>query len=231
MNNLFLPSMIEVEFGEYYQKSAELLFDNGFKSFHIDFGDNKLIGRELECWDKVSFLKSLGPEMRLTAHIMSMSGNHKLSVERITDRCLEEGFEVIYFHSRSFNNVKDFSKFKEKIFNDCPYIFGVVSEALNKCDHNLINFVQENSIMNLLQMGVPIGKGGQKFHWSAEDRIEDFVKACPSLSSLEIDGGLTFDVIKNLKKDKINKFAGWSIIYDEDPSKVLSKAFAVNQLI
>ena len=53
MSGLFLPSMIEVEFGEYYRSCAELLFKNGFKSFHIDFGDKKLIGRELECWDKV----------------------------------------------------------------------------------------------------------------------------------------------------------------------------------
>ncbi len=231
MSGIFLPSMIEVEFGDYYQKSAELLFDNGFKSFHIDFGDNKLIGRELECWDKVSFLKSLGSEMRLTGHIMSMSGNHKLSVERITDRCLEEGFEIIYYHSRSFKKIKDFHKFKEKIFKNCNHIFGVVSELLNKRDDNLIKFVEENSIINLLQMGVPIGKGGQKFGWSAADRIDDFVKACPSLSNVELDGGLTFEVIKNLKKDKIDRFAGWSIVYDEDPSKVLSKAFAVNQLI
>ena len=55
MSGLFLPSMIEVEFGDYYCKCAELLFNNGFKSFHIDFGDKQLIGRNLECWDKVFF--------------------------------------------------------------------------------------------------------------------------------------------------------------------------------
>ena len=73
MSGLFLPSMIEVEFGEYYRSCAELLFKNGFKSFHIDFGDKKLIGRELECWDKVLFLQGLGTDVKLTAHIMSMS--------------------------------------------------------------------------------------------------------------------------------------------------------------
>ena len=112
MKGVFLPSMIEVEFGNYYRSCAELLFNNGFKSFHIDFGDNKLIGRELECWDKVYYLQSLGKDIKLTAHIMSMSGVHPLSVENIANRCLEEGFEIIYVHSRSFRNLDKLIKFK-----------------------------------------------------------------------------------------------------------------------
>ena len=31
--------MIEVEFGDFYKKCAEMLFCEGFKSFHMDFGD------------------------------------------------------------------------------------------------------------------------------------------------------------------------------------------------
>ena len=123
MSGVFLPSMIEVEFGNYYKNCAELLFNEGFNSFHIDFGDNKLIDRELECWDKVSFLKSLGSEIRLTAHIMCMSGDHHLSVEKITDRCIEEGFEIIYIHPRSFENFNDLHRFKEKSFKNVLIFF------------------------------------------------------------------------------------------------------------
>ena len=169
MTGVFLPSMIEVEFGEYYQKCAELLFSKGFNSFHIDFGDNQLIGRELECWNKVNFLKSLGKDISLTAHIMSMSGNHPLSVENISERCLSEDFEVIYIHSRSFKNFNKLIKFKDKLFKESHHVFGIVSELEKNI--NLINFAKDNSIMNLLQMGVPIGKGGQKFNWSGADRI------------------------------------------------------------
>ena len=49
MSGIFLPSMIEVGFGNYYKVCAELLFREGFNSFHVDFGDEKLIGRKLEC--------------------------------------------------------------------------------------------------------------------------------------------------------------------------------------
>ena len=231
MSGVFLPSMIEVEFGDYYRSCAELLFNNGFKSFHIDFGDNKLIGRELECWDKVYYLQSLGKDIRLTAHIMSMSGSHSLSVENIANRCLEEGFEIIYIHSRSFQNFDKLIKFKENIFKETPHIFGMVSELEEEKNQNLINLANDISLVNLLQMGVPIGKGGQKFSWYAFDRIVDFKLNCSTVSNIELDGGLTIDIIKRLKKGIVNRLAGWSIISDLNPTKVLSKAYELEKII
>ncbi len=231
MRGLFLPSMIEVEFGRYYKKCSELLFNKGFNYFHIDFGDNELIGRELNPWDKVRFLKSLGNEIKLAAHIMSISGNHSLSVEKITKRCLNEGFEIIYIHPRSFKDLDELLKFKNEYFKNNHNIFGIVSEINEGKDDLLIDFIVTNSIKNLLQMSVPIGKGGQSFVWSAIDRIKEFKLYCSELSSIEIDGGLTLKIIGQLKGAKINRFAGWSIISDPVPEIVLSNAYKVLNLI
>ncbi len=223
--------MIEVSFDSYYKNCAQLLFNNGFKSFHVDFGDHKLIGRELDCWNKVNFLKSLGKEMRLTAHIMSMSGNHKLSVEKITDKCLEAGFEIIYIHSRSFSDISNLFRFKEKFFNKLNHVFGLVSELNDKKNYELINFINDNNVQNILQMGVPIGKGAQRFQWQAINQIKEISLDCPFLSTIELDGGLTFDIINNIKNVKVNRFAGWSIISDPDPKTVLVKAQEVKSII
>ncbi len=231
MSGLFLPSMIEVEFGDYYCKCAELLFNNGFKSFHVDFGDKQLIGRNLECWDKVFFLKNLGSDVKLTAHIMSKSGMHPLSLENIAGRCLEQEFEIIYVHSRSFENLDKLFNFKESLFKESHHIFGIVSELADEKNQSLLDFANEISLVNLLQMGVPIGKGGQKFSWHAIERIEDFILNCSTLSNIELDGGLTFKIVKELKKEHINRLAGWSIISDENPKNVLSKAYEVEKLI
>jgi hypothetical protein len=103
--------------------------------------DNKLINRELECWDKVNYLKSLGEDIKLTAHVMSMSGNHPLSAENITERCLDEGFEIIYLHSRAFKDFNRLQKFKETLFNGSHHIFGIVSEL--KKNKNLIDFAKD----------------------------------------------------------------------------------------
>lgn len=231
MSGLFLPSMIEVEFGEYYRSCAELLFKNGFKSFHIDFGDKKLIGRELECWDKVLFLQSLGADVKLTAHIMSMSGRHPLSVENIASRCIDEGFEIIYIHARSFENFDKLIKFKEIFFKELHHIFGIVSELQSEKNQNLLDFAKSISLVNLLQMGVPIGRGGQKFSWDAIDRIQDFIFNCSTLNNIELDGGLTLNIVKELNKVSINRFAGWSIISDKNPKNILSNALEVEKII
>tara|TARA_Y100000589_G_C27096095_1_gene606008 strand:+ start:436 stop:1131 length:696 start_codon:yes stop_codon:yes gene_type:complete len=231
MKGIFLPSMIEVEFGEYYKKCSKSLYEKSFNSFHIDFGDNELIGRELNPWDKVNFLKSLGPDIKLTSHIMCSSGRHILSVENIAERCLKEGFEIIYIHPRSFKDLNKLIRFKENLFQNNHNIFGIVSELERKENKSLIEFIKGNSIYHLLQMAVPIGKGGQNFCWNATDRIIEFNKYCSSLVNIEIDGGLTFNVLNKLKNYSINRFAGWSIIQDSDPSIVLSKALKINQNI
>ena len=230
MSSVFLPSMIEVEFGNFYKKCTETLFSRGFKSFHMDFGDKYLINRELECWDKVNFLKRISDEIKLTAHIMSISGNHELSVERITERCMDIGFEIIYIHSRSFKDFEHFYDFKEKYFKNAHNIFGVVSEVTSYKNNNLVNFVEKYSVQNILQMGVPIGKGGQKFCWDAEKRIEDF-SSISSIKNIELDGGLTFEVVNSINKENIDRFAGWSIIYDKEPLNVLSKAIDLKRII
>lgn len=220
----FLPSMIEVEFGDYYKSCAQFLFNEGFQSFHIDFGDGLLIGRELEPWDKVSFLKDLGTNIKLTAHIMCKSGSHSASVERITERCIKEGFDLIYVHPKSFRTYKHLERFKYLMFENSMQNFGVVSELEASKNVELVKFVKENSVENLLQMGVPIGRGGQSFGTDALDRINDLCDECKDLSIVELDGGLTFEVVKNLKDEKINRFAGWSLIAHHSPEKVKHKA-------
>ena len=86
---VFLPSMIEVSFSEYYKKCTKLLFESNFKSFHIDFGDGMFIGRKIDAWNKVNFLKSLGADIKLTAHIMCRSGDHIGSLKDVTNKCIK----------------------------------------------------------------------------------------------------------------------------------------------
>ena len=62
-----------------------------------------------------------------------------------------------------------------------------------------------------------------KFSWYAIERIQDFILNCSTLSNIELDGGLTFNIVKELKKEPINRLAGWSIISDENPKKFYQK--------
>ena len=96
---VFLPSMIEVPFSQYYKKCTKLLFESNFKSFHIDFGDGIFIDRKIDAWNKVNFLMktymiiavfalmaitSLGVFGFLTAAFQKSSLETELSLNKIS---------------------------------------------------------------------------------------------------------------------------------------------------
>ena len=227
----FLPSMIEVPFGEYYKKCVQLLIENGFISFHIDFGDNIFIKRKLLPWDKINYLKSLDKDIKLTAHIMCKSGTHNASLEKLTEKCLEYKFKSIYYHPRSFVNVKAFKQFINNHFLKKNKIFGVASEVVENNDVNMVEVINEVNTSKVLQMGVPLGNGGQKFKNVSLDIIDNLLNNCSSIKHIELDGGLTMNIIKNLLNSKINSFAGWSIIEDKSPKNMINNALKIKKIL
>ena len=54
---------------------------------------------------------------------------------------------------------------------------------------------------------------------------------CSTVSNIELDGGLTIDIVKKLKKGIVKRLAGWSIISDSNPKNVLSKAYEVEKVL
>jgi pentose-5-phosphate-3-epimerase len=227
----FIPSMIEVPFGKYYRSCAELLFVNGFNSFHIDFGDEFLINRKLIPWEKVEFLKSLGDDLSLTAHIMCKTGSHPDSLENITEKCLKYNFETIYIHLSSFENIESFINFKEKNFEPFSNIFGIAFETSSIINSEVIQLIDESNTNKILQMGVPIGKGGQKFKKEALNVIDKILKKSKNVNIIELDGGLDLKIVKQKLNPLIKKFAGWSIISNEKPKMVLKNALALNEIL
>lgn len=228
---LFIPSMIEVPYGKYYKTCAELLFKNGFGTFHIDFGDGFFINRILVPWEKVEFLKSFGNNLSLTAHIMCKSGSHLESLENIIEKCLKHNFKTIYIHPNSFNDLDSLNNFVEKNFKNFPNIFGMAFEVSTEINSELIQFINQTNINKILQMGVPIGKGGQKFKKEALKIINKIVKKSKNINVVELDGGLDFDIVKQELNPVIKKLAGWSIISNENPKIVLKNALSLEKIL
>ncbi len=223
--------MIEVKYGDFYRECVERLLSKGFNSFHIDFGDQDFMKRHLMPWDKVNFLENLSPSVRMSAHLMCKSGASSEGLETIAKKCIQKNFEIIYVHPRSFGDLDELKSFKYKFFKDVKTQLGLVSEVEHTKDEEIINFINENSVPALLQMGVPIGKGGQKFTYSVIEKIEKFQRLCLNLSVLEIDGGLTLEVVENLKNLKINRFSGWSLVDDQNPKVITKKAIKLREIL
>ena len=80
-------------------------------------------------------------------------------------------------------------------------------------------------------MGVPIGKGGQKFKKEALKIINKIVKKSKNINVVELDGGLNFDIVKQELNPVIKKLAGWSIISNENPKIVLKNALSLEKIL
>ena len=74
-------------------------------------------------------------------------------------------------------------------------------------------------------MGVPIGYGGQLFQTTSLNKINYLRKMSIDRKldyfDIEIDGGLTFNIILDCFNSGANIFAGWSIIKDTQLSNVI----------
>lgn len=228
---IFLPSMIEVEFTDYYKVCSKLLYSSGFNSFHIDFADGVFINRRIKAWEKVKFLKSLGKKIELTAHVMCQAGCHKGSLEEVTIKCLENDFKTIYFHYNAFKNFSELVSFKEKYFVEKNKKFGLVSEVFPQVSEQFIKIINKLKVKKILQMGVPIGKGGQNFDPNSIEILDQLSISCPDVEFYELDGGLTLKIIKKNISSQISFFSGWSIISHNSPEIVLQNALAIKELI
>ena len=107
--------MIEVELVIFIKSVPKCFFVMVLIVFIWILGDKGPITRELECWDKVSKVpKKLGNDIKLTGHIMSVSGNHGIECrENFQERCIDEGFEIICVHPRSFKSFENWKNLKK----------------------------------------------------------------------------------------------------------------------
>ena len=219
-----LPSMIEVEYGDYYKKCVQGLSNNGFRRFHIDFGDGQLIPRVLQPWDKVKFIKQAVENCELVGHIMCGVGDHFGNVHQTAQECISNGFCKIYLHPRSFQDAAEFSGFCGHLFGKDPDLLGIVSEVNFDLHPTVVDFCNQFPISSVLQMGVPIGSGGQRFDPTCLDRLKSLKAKLTELKYCELDGGLTGEIVDSLDRGMVDGFAGWSFIADPLVEKVVENA-------
>ena len=90
-------------------------------------------------------------------------------------------------------------------------------------DYDLSNLVFKHNIKWIVFMGVPIGYGGQFFNKSIIPKIKNtinFLKKNNHKVKIEVDGGLTTEVIDQLNDVGVDYYAGWSIVKGGNLNKI-----------
>ena len=216
-NSIFLPSPIEVEYGNYFKEIINLSNKLGFKRFHIDVGDGKFINRLLNVENKVSYIKQQSPQNIVHLHLMVMNP-HIGQKDNFIKRYSDLGADYIGIHRKAFTNNKEIDEtiILIKGLNKKVGIFIEVDELI---DEDLLSKIIRHKINWIVLMGVPVGFGGQFFNeqilFKAKTLRQFSIKNKLDLK-IEIDGGLNRDNILLCQKFGVNYLAGWSLVKSDN---------------
>lgn len=232
VKHAFSASMIEVPFNSEFVKMVRVLWDEGINNFHIDVGDGRMISRQIDVLDKVTHLRTNYPDSHLHAHFMVKNPHLNINGEpSYIDAYVQAGCNAIAVHENAFDNYYEF----EIAINTIRKLGarpGIVVETTCSMSR-IFNTIRDLEIDWIVVMGVPIGFGGQIFDLSTLNRIAELrnfslKKEIPLL--IEVDGGLTTDIMLECLFNGAQLFAGWSIIRGKD-TEFRNKIQYVNNII
>ncbi|MDA8918174.1 hypothetical protein N9I08_00340 [Candidatus Pelagibacter sp.] len=213
IHSVFLPSPIEVEYGNLFKKIIKSSIELGLKRFHIDVGDGKFINRVLNVENKVSYIKELNQSNNVHVHLMTINPHYGKDKSYIS-RYANLGADRIGIHRKSITNKNEISEALVMI-KSYGKEAGIFLEVDEMVDENLLNTIIKHNINWVVLMGVPVGFGGQFFNEQVLFKaitLRKFALKEKRNLKIEVDGGLDRDNIIMCKKFGVDYLAGWSLV-------------------
>tara|TARA_Y100001960_G_scaffold332843_1_gene435124 strand:+ start:1955 stop:5839 length:3885 start_codon:yes stop_codon:yes gene_type:complete len=215
MEYSFAASMIEVPFGEEYKEMVDAIWEEGIINFHIDVADGEFIPRSLSALDKVEYLRLHYPECTIHVHMMAKSPHQAPEGgQSLIESYANAGCNAIAVHEDAFQSKMEFSAAVNciRVLDVRP---GLLIETDRAVSTGLFDLIVANDLDWVVAMGVPIGFGGQVFDKTTLARIlaiQQFALANSRSMLIEVDGGLTIDILPHCLRSGAQLFAGWSIV-------------------
>ena len=230
----FLMSPIELDYGNYFKKIVKIFNKYNLNEFHLDVGDGNFISRVLDVTDKLKYIKKLSKKNKIHLHLM-VKNPHKSILNDLNylDHYAKLDADFIGLHRRSFTHNFDFENSIKKIIylKKEPTIFLEIDETF---DDHIISMIHKYNIKKITFMGVPLGYGGQFFKLNVIHNIEaaiNYIEKNKLNVKIEIDGGINFEILEQLKNLNIHYFAGWSILKSDDEKIVEKKLNQVRKIL
>lgn len=201
--------------------------------FHLDVGDGKFINRKLDVSQKIKYIKKISNKNIVYMHLMVKNLNQTKIFNKYIRNYCKLGADYIGLHRQSFKNLKSLEEVMSKIIN-LQKKPGLVIEINEDLDEVIFEIILKYRIEWLVFMGVPVGYGGQIFNKSVIPNIlkaQEFISKHNLKITIEVDGGLTQEVLKLLRNYNINNYSGWSIINAKTPAEIGKKLDLVLKII
>ena len=190
------------EFNERFKKLIKIS-----KNIHVDFMDGKFVKAKSIQLRKIPNLKKY--KNNFEAHLMIQNPI------KLIKKIKQKGFKKIIFHYESNNPEQIISTIKKLKLS--TWIAINPETEVEKIYPFLRN------VGGILFMGVHPGKEHQKFIQNVYKKIQKLRKTNKKIK-IQVDGGVTPQVIKNLAKHKVNYINSGSYISDsKNPGEELNR--------
>jgi ribulose-phosphate 3-epimerase len=234
--NLFCPSLIEVSEGIDFNSFSQKLVTAGFKVFHIDVGDNKFIKRQICGLNKIRALHDLNSGIKVNVHLMVEEPHLNKAPNSSLDyiNCyVNAGCDRIGVHLRSFASRQSCEDCLMKIVGNGKEP-GIVIETTEPFDAKIKSLILKHDLKWIVLMGVPVGRGGQMFDQKVLEKISlvrQFSEQNDHHLDVEVDGGLSLEILEACLKSGANLFSGWSVINPDKSTDLSEKVALVEGLL
>ncbi len=230
-------SLIEVDYGKFYENVVKKLVSNGIKNIHVDFCEKNFSGRRIIPFNKIEFIKNIKKkDIMVDFHIMAYHESNNGSLEKISKKISNYKFtsSILFFHLKAFKTTINLKNFLDKL-NKLKLHPGLVIEIDQDFDKNFELLIKKNLFNTFLIMGYKEGAGGKKFNPECYNNYKKLKKLISKYKikkyNIQFDGGLNNMNIKTFKKLKFNQVNGWSIIKSEKIFEVIEKYNSLKKIL
>lgn len=181
-----------------FKKMAKVMWEEGIENIHYDVMDGQFVPNTAYNGERINLLKKIG--FKISVHLMVTD------VEKYVKKFIYKNIDYLTFHCEPIEKNKAAEIIK---FIKGKNIKAGIAIKPDSQTENYIELIRMSDIITV--MGVQPGFGGQKYIPSTTDRLKELKKLKQNNCIIQLDGGVTSEIIK-LTKEYVDSFVSGSFL-------------------
>lgn len=188
-----------------FKKTSKLMWEQGITNIHYDVMDGIFVPNTAYNGERINLLKKIG--FKISVHLMVAD------VEKYIKKFVYKNIDYLTFHCEATDKNKAMEIIK--FIKGKNIKAGIAIKPETPIEH-YIELIRMSDIITV--MGVQPGFGGQKYIPQTTDRLKELSKLKPEGCIIQLDGGVTTEIIK-LTKEYVDSFVSGSFLVKTENKK------------
>ncbi|EGZ31584.1 ribulose-phosphate 3-epimerase [Malacoplasma iowae] len=188
-----------------FKKTSKLMWNQKIKNIHYDVMDGNFVPNTAYNGERINLLKKIG--FKISVHLMVCD------VEKYVKKFVYKNIDYLTFHCEAVD--------KEKAVEIIKFIKGknIKAGIAIKPETSIEDYIELIRMSDIITvMGVQPGFGGQKYIPETTNRLKELSKLKHEGCVIQLDGGVTTEIIK-LTKEYVDSFVSGSFLVKTENKK------------